>query len=202
MEKADIKSLRKYKFVKCTIIPHNGGPDDGLRVFVKETLPAYLNVKEVLDADGLNLVLARTGQAEWDAEVLYRFLIPCAAECDSLCDEIYAGCNTLHIAARNPEIYVAELKVLGARVCSSVRHFSAVEDFTELFLYSDGSLLLKNYPSERFPSETFKNIPNFIDRHAENIADAAIGSAMQAFRLYCAEFHIECWFEAFLPKRS
>ena len=168
-------------------------------MFVKEPLPAYLNVKEILDGDGLNLVLARTGQAEWDAEVLHRFLIPCAAECDSLGDEIYAGCNTLHIAARHPEMCVAELKAFGARICSSVRHFSADEGFTEMFLYSDGSLLLKNYPDERSPAEAFKSIPDFINRHAENMADAAIGSAMQSFRLYCAEFHIECWFEAFLP---
>jgi hypothetical protein len=198
----DIELLKQIKFIKCKMVPDLGGPDDGLRVYVTQALPLYLQVKEILEGSALNLVIAADGRADWEADQLFRFLVPCENECESLGDQIREGCNAMHWAAHSPGSNVAELVRGGAPILIAEKTFSGKSLLPEIRIYSDGSVLHLGYPAVPGPpsAEAFGGIPAFIRKHAENMAGSPAGSAMAGFRIYCAEQHVDAYFEAFLPR--
>jgi hypothetical protein len=79
MKKSDLEYLKRLRFIPCRIMSHNIPIDDGDRVYIEQQLPVYLQRREIIDGDTLNMVTVQDG-----GQVLFRFLVPCAARCESL----------------------------------------------------------------------------------------------------------------------
>lgn len=196
MKKSDLEFLKRFRFISCQVTTQNTPIDEGARVYIEQSLPEYLQRREIIDGDALNTVTVQNGEQQ----VLWRFLVPCAAGCKSLGDPVRAGCRILHVAAHHPDWSIAQLAASGQPICLAEKIFYQDVYEAALYLYSDGSLLLQRYPEQHSPPQTFDNIPAFIKIYAGDMAEADLESALQRFRLYCAQFHIDAWFEAFLPK--
>ncbi|MCY7347930.1 MAG: hypothetical protein LH614_17160 [Pyrinomonadaceae bacterium] len=199
--KPNLEALKRFKFIPVWVVPANGPAfDEGERVYVQGELPEYLKVKEVFGADALNLVRSRADdRPSWEGEALFNFLVPCDRNCQTLADPVHPGCNALHISAQNPSLKVAELRAIGARIATNEHIFFNNTDSVKIYIYSDGSVGMEDYLDRDSPPEAFRDIAAFIRKHIFTLADAPAGSALQKFRLHCAEYHIDQYFESFLP---
>ncbi len=78
-------------------------------------------------------------------QVLFRFLVPCAAGCESLGAPVRPGCRILHFAA-HPDWNIARLAASGQPICLAKKIFYQGVYEVALYLYTNGSLLLQRYP--------------------------------------------------------
>ncbi len=193
--KPDLEALAGIRFIACELLPTTTAVDDGARVYVADPLPEYLLKREIIEGDALNTL---TIQQEKD--VVCRLLIPCAFNCRTLADPIRPGCRVLHIAAHNPGLTIAELAALKDVHIELADHiFYNQLPEPVIYLYSDKSVLLRRFPNDDSPDAAYRTIVDFVRRHYLDMAGSDADSAMGRFRLFCAQQHIDEYFQGFLP---
>jgi hypothetical protein len=102
-------------------------------------------------------------------QVLFRFLVPCAAGCESLGAPVRPGCRILHFAA-HPDWNIARLAASGQPICLAKKIFYQGVYEVALYLYTNGSLLLQRYPGHDSLRQAFDDIPAYIKAYAGDIA--------------------------------